>query len=112
MAGTLRFEWNGQAGGQRLKAAAQRALESLRPDAQTVWDSIVPVKTGALKASWYSVVTPTGTLLMLVMGATVKHAIFVELGTIHMEPRYPLRRTAQAIAPLVLPRLLQELKAA
>lgn len=112
MAGTLRFEWNSQAGAARLRAAAERTLESLRPDAQTIWDGIVPVRTGALRASWYSVVTPRGTVLMLIIGATVHYAIFVELGTIYMAPRYPLRRTAQAVAPMVLPRLIEELRAA
>jgi hypothetical protein len=111
MAGTLRFDWNGSGGSARLRAAAERALVSLQPEAQTIWDSIVPVKTGALRASWYSTVTPRGMLLMLVFGATVHYTIFVELGTIHMEPRYPLRRTAQAVAPMVLPRLFREMAA-
>lgn len=111
MAGALRFDWNRDAAVRRMQAAGRRALESLQPDAQTIWDSIVPVKTGFLRASWYSVVTPSGTLLMLTFGATAFYAIFIELGTIHMEPRYPLRRTAQAVAPLILPRLLHELAA-
>lgn len=111
MAGTLRFVWNSQAGSERLRKAAQRALESLQPDAQTIWDGIVPVKTGALKRSWYSLVTTNGGVLLLVFGATVHYAIFVELGTIHMAPRYPLRRTAQAVAPMVMPRIFKELAA-
>lgn len=111
MAGNMRFEWNAGAFAARVRAASERTLEGLRPDAQAIWVGVVPVRTGHLRDSWFSRVEAEPHAIILVFGATAHYAIFVEFGTIHMAPRAPIRRTAEQLAPTVLPRLFQELAA-
>jgi HK97 gp10 family phage protein len=57
-----------------------------------------PVRTGALRASIYSIVTRD---LVLHVGAYVYYAMFQEYGTRYIAPRYFLTRAIQENLPLL-----------
>ncbi|MEM1551328.1 MAG: HK97 gp10 family phage protein [Candidatus Bathyarchaeia archaeon] len=57
-----------------------------------------PVRTGALRASIYAVVTQD---LIMRVGAYVYYAIFQEYGTRYIAPRYFLTRAIQENLPLL-----------
>ena len=116
---TMQFYWNKAPMINAVRQISQETLESMKPAAQTAWESVVPVgkeriyktsdrdphKSGTLRDSWKSFVFAGRTAVTLFFGATARYAVYVELGTGKMAPRAPIRKTAEILAPTLKERL-------
>jgi Bacteriophage HK97-gp10, putative tail-component len=116
MPAAVRFHINKDDLRRRVQQSSVRALARLEEDALKTWRQVAPVgqdrpghKAGTLRDSWFSRVQVRGNRVSLIIGASVRYAIYVELGTGVMAPRAPLRRTAGQVFPLLDVYFKQEL---
>jgi hypothetical protein len=111
MTGTMNFRWRGPSTMIRVRAAVGATLEEAGSTGKQVWNVVVPVETGKLKRSWFRRIEMRGLgTMVLVFGARIRYAIYVELGTGRMRPRAPIRTVAGELAPLILPILRRKLQ--
>jgi hypothetical protein len=108
-------EWHGAEFSGFVTKALQAALTTGATYGESMWDMIAPVgidprTSGDLKRSWFGHVTNVGGSLSLVIGASARHAIYVELGTSTMSPRAPVRTTAAEIVAILPYFIANELK--
>lgn len=108
--------WNPREWEARVQGAAFNTLDRVANDAHSWWDLVAPVgddprTSGDLKGSWFSNISSTGNFgqIVLHIGASVRYAIYVELGTGRMAPRAPLRTVAGEVFPLIEYYLYDEL---
>lgn len=108
MTGTLKFRWDDSRFRAAVARASERTLNKIGDDAHEWWLVIAPVgesrkghEAGELRDSWFAVVINTQSGVILLIGASARYAIYVELGTSFMEPRAPIRQTAGEVAPLI-----------
>lgn len=119
MTGKATFKWDGAKFKQHVYAAAERTLMRLSVDGQTYWQYIAPIgkssakhEAGELRDSWFAYVTVQEDMIVLVIGASARYAIYVELGTTYMQPQAPIRTTAAELTPLIPIYLEQEMAVA
>ncbi len=107
----LKFHWNSNRLKVHLHNASRSALVNISEQAESIFDAIVPIDTGALSKTWKSEVTDTGgywvTLMYSMGGGNVDYAVYVELGTMYMLPHATLRTVAQEVWPFI-PNQLKE----
>ncbi len=106
--GAFRLTWNGATVFQQIDEATQRAFAETKDAAVEYAKRIAPVRTGALRDSIDGESGVEGTKRFLRLFATVRYAIFPELGTVHMAAQPYLRPAIDAEAP----RLTERLRAA
>lgn len=113
---TLKYNWNSQRLIEHMHNKARIALEEIGVEAESWFDAIVPIDTGALSRTWKSDVTDTGgfwiTLTYSMGGGDVDYAVYVELGTMYMLPRATLRTVAQEVWPFIPEHLKEALSSA
>lgn len=102
----MKFEWYTDEMMAYTSDAMRRALESGGAFGQQLWQHIAPVGTdprtsGDLRRSWVDFVQQHGQNLALILAATARYAIYVELGTSKMSPRAPLRATAAEVVAIL-----------
>jgi hypothetical protein len=96
-----------------MERAALATMNEVGDSGHDIWLSVVPVVTGQLRDSWFQTIERRGEgrVVMLIFGARIRYAIYVELGTTRMRPRAPIRTVAGEIAPFVLPTFRRKLLA-
>jgi hypothetical protein len=118
-----RFYWNKKPFMDAVRVTTQDALNDLREPAHAHWLQIAPVgvsrpapkerpedpshKAGTLRDSWYAWLRVAQRSSYLCFGAFTRYAYFVEVGTSRMTARSPVRKTSEAIAPMMLPSLFR-----
>lgn len=93
----FQLNWNGPEVVQAIEEAIVSALSELADDALTYMQSIVPVKTGALRDSCFAQITVENGRLVLSIGATAPYAVYVELGSIRNAAQPYIRPTFDLI---------------
>lgn len=106
--------WNGSQLTTHIVEASIRALTSVEQVGHEYWDVAAPISTdprstGDLRRSWFSPprINFSNNQVTLTIGASAKHAIYVEYGTYKMPAQSPLRATAGEIVAM-LPYTLTE----
>lgn len=78
----FQLNWNGPQLTALIMAAVQQGLSNLSDEALAYMQSIVPVKTGALRDSCFAIVQVGNTgRIQVIIGASTPYAVYVELGT-------------------------------
>lgn len=108
----VRMRWNGDAITGRVAQAAIQAVNETTAEAVSVARSVVPVDTGALKASLDArPAQQTGSGVSGEFGSYgIDYALYVELGTSRMRAQPYLRPGADAAFPGLPGRLAAMLK--
>lgn len=75
------LEWNGPQIITEVLNAVTYAISNLSDEALSYMQSIVPVDTGELRDSCFAQVFTSNGKISLVIGASARHAVYIELGT-------------------------------
>ena len=89
----FQLSWNGPQIMTAIMNAVVGGLQNLSDDALDYMQSIVPVDTGDLRDSCFVVVSVDGGRIKIEIGATMKYAVYVELGTSKMAAQPYIRPT-------------------
>lgn len=100
--------WNGSQLTSHVIDASIRALVSVEQVGHEYWEVAAPVSndprtTGDLRKSWFTPprISISDDQITLTIGASARHAIYVEYGTYKMPAQSPLRATAGEIVAML-----------
>jgi hypothetical protein len=77
----FQLTWNGPQLVDDILSSLQNAFQNISDDALSYMQSIVPVRTGALRDSCFVIVRISGGRIQLIIGAGTRYAVYIELGS-------------------------------
>lgn len=89
----FQLSWNGPEIMAHIMNSIVSGLQDLSDEALDYMHGKVPVRTGDLRDSCFVVVSLEGSRIRVEIGATMKYAVYVELGTSKMSARPYIRPT-------------------